>query len=136
MHKTLLGVSQKAHWIDVVSREGLRWVFLKLCLLANPVIEGLSNSFSYLNTCWHKLVLPGLICTEKIAKNMDENNIGSPEVGMVMRRAGEGICRAPGLISRDVKGLSVEQGHFSSTGRQQEALSAEKPKLLVSYKIR
>lgn len=96
----------------------------------------MNNSLSYLNTCWHKLVLPGLICTEKIAKNTDEISFGSPEVGMVMSRAGGGICRAPGLISRDVKGLSVEQGHFSSTGRQQEALSAERPKLLVSYKIR
>lgn len=67
---------------------------------------------------------------------MDEISFGSPEVGMVMSRTGGGICRAPGLISRDVKGLSVEQGRFSSTGRQQEALSAERPKLLVSYKIR
>lgn len=111
-------------------------MFYKPSLLANPVTEGLNNSLSYLNTCWHKLILPGLICTEKIAKNMDEISFGSPEVGMVMSRAGGGICRAPGLISRDVKGLSVEQGCFSSTGRQQEALAAERPKLLVSYKIR
>lgn len=111
-------------------------MFYKPSLLANPVTEGLNNSLSYLNTCWHKLILPRLICTEKIAKNMDEISFGSPEVGMVMSRAGGGICRAPGLISRDVKGLSVEQGRFSSTGRQHEALSAERPKLLVSYKIR
>lgn len=77
-----------------------------------------------------------LICTEKIGKNISEINFGSPGMGMVMNRAGGRICRAPGLISRDVKGLSVEQGHFSSTGKQQEVLSAERPKLHVNYKIR
>lgn len=104
----------------------LRLVFYKLrSLPANPVIEGLNNSLSYLNTCWHKLVLPGLICTEKIAKNVDEINFGNPEVGMVMSRAGGGICSVPGLISRDVKG----QGHFSSTGRQARNLTSRKAKI-------
>lgn len=64
-------------------------MFHKLCpLLANPVAEGLNYSLSYLNTCWHKPVLPGLISTEKIAKNMDEIKFGSPEVGTVISRAG------------------------------------------------
>jgi len=38
--------------------------------------------------------------------------------GMVMSRAGGGTCRASPLLSRDMKGLPGEQGHFSSTGSQ------------------